>query len=259
MYLEMPTYTITNPKNIAKKIKILALTFISLLAIATITFSQIRQIKASEAFLITLETLAYYPPLAINLQERIIQVIMMIFGAFLIWFTFESFTDYIIEGHLYQNIKRWGKMNSIKLLKDHYIIFGGGRVGEHIASLLKENKKKFVIIENDKKISSDLTKKGFLTLLETENTDNALIIAGVKKAKALITVLPKAEQNILVILSAKEINSRIKVYARSDKVDLVNKLKKAGADFIIVPEFAGADIIVSDILKKKLKKHHFGE
>ena len=255
----MSTYFISNPKNIAKKIKILAITFISLLGLSTLIFSQIRQIKASEAFLITLETLAYYPPLAINIQERIMQVIMMIFGTFLIWFTFESFTDYIIEGHLYQNIKGWGKMNKIKLLKDHYIIYGGGRVGEHIASLLKENKKKFIIIENDKRKSSDLAKKGFLTLLETENTDKALVAAGIKKAKALITVLPKAEQNILVILSAKEISSRIKIYARSDKVDLVNKLKKAGADFIIVPEYAGADIIVSDILKKKLRKHHFGE
>ncbi len=252
--------SLPNPKNFAKKIKILAIFFIALLVITTLIYSKLRDVSNSEAFILTLETLAYDPPEHINIQERILQVVLMIFGTFVIWFSFWSMMDFIIEGHLYQNILGWIKMKRISALKDHFIIYGGGRVGEHIADLLQENKKKFVIIERDKKKVRELTSKGYLTIFSSSiGNDSTLLKLGIKKAKAIMSVLSKVEENILVVLSAKELNPRIKVYARSDKVNLVKKLRRAGADFVIVPEFAGADIIVSDVLKKKLKKHHFGE
>ncbi|MBI2671030.1 NAD-binding protein [Candidatus Woesearchaeota archaeon] len=255
----MPTSPLDH-KNFARKIKIIVLFFVSLIILSTIFYTNIRNINTSEAIILILETLAYDPPEHINIQERILQVILMIFGTFIIWFSFWSIMDFIIEGHLYQNIMRWIKMKKISSLKDHYIIYGGGRVGEHVADLLYENKKKFIIIERDKKRVEELTKKGYLTIFNTiVGNDDTLLKAGIKRAKAIMSVLAKAEENILVILTAKELNPRIKVYSRTDKVNLVRKLKKAGADLVIVPEFAGADIIVSDVLKKKLKKHHFGE
>ncbi len=248
-----------SPQNIAKKLKILMILFLSLLFIVTLVYSNIRNISFSEAFLLTLETLAYDPPDNHTFGERILQVSLMIFGTFLIWFIFWSAMDFIVEGHFYNNIKRWIKMKKISSLKNHYIIYGGGRVGEHVADLLSENNVPFVIIDADKEQRKGLTKKGYLVIAESNNYDSSLMKAEVKKAKGLITVIPKTEQNLLVILTAKELNSRLNVYARSERLDLVNKLKKAGADHVVVPELAGADIIVSDLLKKKLKKHHLGE
>lgn len=255
----MPSLSLDH-KNFAKKIKIIIFFFISLIILSTLFYSNIRNIDTSQAIILTLETLAYDPPDYINLQERILQVILLIFGTFMIWFSFWSIMDFIIEGHLYKNIMRWIKMKKLTSLKEHYIIYGGGRVGEHIADLLYGNKKKFVIIERDKKRVNEFSKKGYLTIYNTAVGDEDILLkAGIKKAKALMSVLAKAEENVLVILTAKELNSRIKIYSRADKVNLVKKLKKAGADLVIVPEFAGADIIVSDVLKKKLKRHHLGE
>lgn len=249
----------SSPINIAKKLKILFIIFFILLFVVTLVYSNIRNISFSEAFLLTLETLAYDPPDYYTIGERTLQLSLMIFGTFLIWFIFWSGMDFIVEGHLYNNIKRWIKMKKISSLKNHYIIYGGGRVGEHVADLLYENNVPFVIIDADKEQRKILSKKGYLVMSESNNYDISLIKAEAKKAKGLITVIPKTEQNLLVILTAKELNSRLKVYARSERLDLVNKLKKAGADHVVVPELAGADIIVSNLLKKKLKKHHLGE
>lgn len=251
--------SLLDPSNFAKKIKIIIIIFVTLFLITTIIYSNIRDISFTDSLILTLETLAYAPPDYINIQERILQVVLMIFGTFVIWFSFWSIMDFVIEGHLYQNIMRWIRMKKINALKDHYIIYGGGRVGEHVAYLLKEHHKKALIVDKDRRLAHELSKKGYLVLYVNENHDQSLLKAGIKKAKSLIITLPKVEDNILVVLSAKELNPKVKIYGRADKLDLVNKLKKAGADHVIVPELAGADIIVSDLLKKKLKKHHLGE
>ena len=76
-----------------------------------------------------------------------------------------------------------------------------------------------------------------------------LIAAKIRNAKALIAVLPETEKNILVILTAKELNPKLEVYARSNRTEYVKKLKKAGADHVFMPELSCAEEIVGKLKK----------
>ena len=135
-------------------------------------------------------------------------------------------------------------MNQIKKLKNHYIICGGGRVGYHIAELLKKQNKKCVILEKDEFAINQLRKKGFLVYEGDSLEEDTLKEVNIKSAKALISVLPESEKNVLVILTAKELNKDLKIYARSHKEEYIKKMKKAGADFVVTPEISCAQEII---------------
>ena len=77
--------------------------------------------------------------------------------------------------------------------------------------------------------------------------EETLIEAKIPQAKALIAVLPETEKNILTILSAKELNPKLKVYARCSRTEYIKKLKKAGADFVFMPELSCAEEIVGKL------------
>jgi voltage-gated potassium channel len=63
--------------------------------------------------------------------------------------------------------------------------------------------------------------------------------AGIDKAKALITALPEDADNVFIVLTARSINNNIRIISRASKQSSIQKLKKAGADNVIMPDRIG--------------------
>ena len=121
---------------------------------------------------------------------------------------------------------------------------GAGRVGTHVAELLMAKNEPYVIIDKDPYVVSAQTRKGFLVVEGDALEEDTLLACGIKDAKGFIAVIAETERNVLAILTAKEQNSNLKIYARADRKDLIKKVKKAGADHVFLPEYACAEEIV---------------
>ena len=132
-------------------------------------------------------------------------------------------------------------------MNKHYIIAGGGRVGEEIALEISKKTKNFVIIEKDESVVKKVEKKGYFVIHGDASDENVLREAGIEKAKAILLTLPQTEKNLFITLAAKELNPKIEVFSRADNQSYVSKLKKAGAKIVIVPEIVAADEIVKDL------------
>jgi voltage-gated potassium channel len=63
--------------------------------------------------------------------------------------------------------------------------------------------------------------------------------AGIDKARALITALPDDADNVFIVLTARSINNNIRIISRASKQSSIEKLKKAGADNVIMPDRIG--------------------
>ncbi len=237
--------------NVSKKIKLLIVMILFLLFIGIIGHMIFKKVDFLNALLLTFETFAFLHTNEVYLPLRVLQIILLSVGLFVLWFALWSLLDLVLEGQLNEYLKKVGLMNKIKKLENHYIICGGGRVGSHIAELLRAKKERYIILDKDESVVSLLEKKGFVVDEVDILEEKSLIEAGIKKAKALITVLGETEKNIMITLTAKEIRPDITVYARSDRKEFANRLKSAGATFIIIPEFIAAEEIV-----KELSKHH---
>ena len=130
---------------------------------------------------------------------------------------------------------------------NHSIIVGGGRVGEEVARVLSQRKKSFLVVESDPKVAASLKKKKYPVIEGDALNEEILKEAGIKKASKIIISLPKTETNVLITLTAKELNPKIEVHARCENPAMVSKLKKAGAKVVTVPEIVAADKIAKDL------------
>jgi len=135
-------------------------------------------------------------------------------------------------------------------MKNHVIICGYGRNGKQAAIKLHIHKTPFVIIENNHhevNINSGIDKE--LIVIGDATHDEVLIKAGIKNARAIITTLPKDADNLFVELTARGINSNIKIISRASDEHSDTKLKRAGADNVIMPDKIGGAHMASLVLK----------
>ncbi len=80
------------------------------------------------------------------------------------------------------------------------------------------------------------------------------MLAGIEKASTLICALPNDADNLFVVLSARQINSKLSIISRASEETSYNKLKLAGANNVILPDRIGGDhmaslVVVPDLVE----------
>jgi voltage-gated potassium channel len=136
----------------------------------------------------------------------------------------------------------------IDKLKDHVIVCGFGRIGVMLAKDLRAGGASFVVLERGDKRFAEVTELGYLCLQGDATDEEALIAAGVKRAKVLATVLPDDAANVFITLSARSLNPKLHIIARGEVPSTESKLIQAGADQVVLPTHIGAERIAEMIL-----------
>jgi voltage-gated potassium channel len=156
-------------------------------------------------------------------------------------FAITRITQFLTSGEINRYFKTRRLMKAIDKLHGHVIICGFGRNGQQASETLKVHNVPFVVIEKGEerleRISMDDPTLIFLVGDATE--DDTLKRAGVENAKALITTLPEDADNVFIVLSARSMNNNIQIISRASGSSSVPKLKKAGADNVIMPDKIG--------------------
>jgi voltage-gated potassium channel len=229
-----------NVKEFPKRILIFICLLVLLILIGTLGFKFLLKIPLKEAFVVTLESFAL-----ISHQDsgiaKFFGVFITLFGVILLWWILWSIFDMLLEGNFTEYLKIRKILSRLEKMKDHYIIAGGGRVGEELAKDFSRRKIEYIIIEKEIATFSRLKKAGFFAIHGDVTNEAVLKQAGIKQARALVLAMPETEKNLLVTMIGKEINPQVDIYARADKPAFVSKLKKAGAKVVIVPELVAAE------------------
>jgi voltage-gated potassium channel len=154
----------------------------------------------------------------------------------------------IIENRLRKILGR-RKMKSIEKMNKHIIIVGFGRMGEQVTRELSQKKVDFVIIEKDQDRFARAEEMGFDVMLADATVEDFLEVAGVQRAKTLISLLPTDAENLFTVLTARDLNSDIFIITRA--VEMINekKLIKIGANQVVTPHRLTSQRIVNSVLK----------
>jgi voltage-gated potassium channel len=180
-------------------------------------------------------------------EVRDLSQVGMIFTSVLIVFSFGVFatvittaTRYIVSG-VFSNYYKLNKVKKrIERIDNHVIVVGYGRIGKQIIEELTAHNQPVVLIEQKEGIIDAIRNETSLLFVQGDATvDEVLIEAGIMRAKALITALPIDADNLFVVLSAREMNDKIKIISRAADEQSDKKLKHAGANNVIMPSKTG--------------------
>lgn len=203
--------------------------------------------------IITITTIGYGE--IIDLSNKPLARVFTIFIAFsgigIAAYLFSNVTAFMVEGRLQEIFWRRKMEKMIGKLKQHYIICCVEGVGFYIAKELKSTQRPYVIVDHAKaraeRVIGHLDNELFL---EGDPTDSDLLIkAGINNAQGLFAVARDDNENLVISLTAKTLNSGLKVVATCNDLKNTEKIKKAGADAIVSPSFIGGLRVVSEMIR----------
>ncbi|HEX3166915.1 MAG TPA: potassium channel protein [Chitinophagaceae bacterium] len=171
------------------------------------------------------------------------------------WITFAwaiaRITQFAITGEINKYFKTRKNMKAIAHLNNHVILCGFGRNGQQAARTLKNHNMPFVVIEKEEgSMEKALPFFPELIYLVGDGTDDDLLKkAGIEKAIALITALPVDADNVFIVLSARGLNQKLQIISRASDESSFPKLRKAGADNVIMPDKIGGSHMATLVSK----------
>ncbi len=186
-----------------------------------------------------------------NIPAQIFTMILITFGMGIILYGISTFTAIIVEGEL-SGILRKKKMDKkIKKLNNHYIVCGGGETGRHVLEELINNREPVVLIEHDEdNIERSMIIGEDLLYIKGDATDDQnLIAAGIERASGIIISLPSDKDNLYVTMTARMLNRKIRIISRMVDQKLELKLKTAGANNVVSPNYIGGLRMASEMLR----------
>ncbi|RTL48792.1 MAG: potassium channel protein [Rhodocyclaceae bacterium] len=202
--------------------------------------------------LITITTVGYGEMVRIDsFGERMFAGFVALGGFGTLTFLFTSFSVFFLEGDLDYTLRRRRMEKQIRKLHNHYIICGFGRVGRNVAHELIQTNRHFVAIDPDEPRLEESQEKypGLLFLSGDASDDDLLTAAYIEDAKGVFAVTGDDSRNLMITLTAKQLNAKVRVVARCNEVRNVEKLKKAGADTVVSPDFTGGMRIASAMVR----------
>lgn len=156
-------------------------------------------------------------------------------------FALTRITQFVTSGEINKYFKTRRIMREADKLHGHVIICGYGRNGQQASHTLKIHNVPFVVIEKDEARMEGLSAENHDLIFFTGDATEDWVLkrAGIDKARALITALPEDADNVFIVLTARSINNNIRIISRASKHTSIPKLKKAGADNVIMPDRIG--------------------
>ncbi len=136
----------------------------------------------------------------------------------------------------------------IDALREHTIVCGFGRVGRTVCEKLKHSGIPFVVVEQTPQGFRSACEMGYLAIEGAATEDEPLLCAGIQRAKHVVAGVDSQAANIVITLTARELNPDVIIVARAEQPSHLGKLRRAGATRVVAPFQSGGVEIANAIL-----------
>jgi voltage-gated potassium channel len=181
---------------------------------------------------LTISTVGYGEVHPLSISGKFLSILIILFGVGSVGFAVGTAGRLMIEDRIRAVLGR-RSMKSIQKLHDHYIICGFGRMGRIICEELTEKGIPLVVLENDESVLEEIERLGYLYIKADATSDEELIDSGIDKAAGLVSVVTDDAQNVFIVLTARGLNPKLNIVARSATEESIKKLVRAGANKVI--------------------------
>lgn len=184
---------------------------------------------------------------------RAFTAVLLILGTGSIVYFASMITAFIVEGELKTLLKTQQLKKRIRRMKDHIVVCGAGSTGRNIIEELVAVGVPVVAIDSNERTLRELVDKypkALLTYLVGDATaDEIMAQSAMASARGVVVALSSDKDNLYVVFSARQMNPSARIVARCSEVAHVEKIKRAGADSVVSPNYIGGVRMVSEMLR----------
>jgi voltage-gated potassium channel len=200
--------------------------------------------------MVTVMTVGYGDIVPVSPLARLLDTFLMTPGRIFVWLIFIG-TAYQFVYEQYREERELKKLQ--KKLKKHIIICGYGITGQAVVDELLNKKydiEQLVVIDNDEMTIRLAAENNITAILGNASKENILNKAVIEKAQTIIITTGRDDTNVLISLSAKNLNPDITIISRANEIENKKLLRQSGADHIITPSITGGRLMVLAIKNK---------
>lgn len=216
---------------------------IGIVVFGTCGYYFVEHMPLFEAFymtVITISTVGYAEIVPLSQAGRALTIIIIILGITVGAYTIGLLVRALVEGELAKIVGRRIVQKQISSLKNHFIVCGFGRIGRIMCSELAADNIDFVVIEQNPATREDIENQRYFCIEMDATSEEALLAAGIMKAKGIATAVNSDANNVFITMTAKSLRPDIFVLARASEEKNEDKLLRAGASRVVSPYMIGA-------------------
>ena len=206
---------------------------------------------------ITITTVGFgeLPHLARVPGGRAFTVAVLLAGLGVAAYFVSALTTYFIEGEFTKARTRRRMTKALDQIHDHIIVCGVGTTGVHVVEELVWTKWPLVAIDRDAARLDRLQELSIPmlpTVVGDATEDEVLERAGIRRARGIVAALTDDKDNLFIVVSARQLNPKLRIIAKGVDMAASEKLKRAGADSVVNPAFIGGVRMVSEMIRPQV-------
>jgi CPA2 family monovalent cation:H+ antiporter-2 len=137
-----------------------------------------------------------------------------------------------------------------KLLTNHVVIVGYGRVGQRIAEALTERRLSIVVAEQNRELVAELRRRNIPAVSGDATTPEVLIQAHVARAQMLVVAIPDAFSARKMIEIARTLRPSVKTVVRTHSDEEADLLRKDNAGEVFIGEHELAQSMARHVVEQ---------
>lgn len=185
--------------------------------------------------IISITTVGYREIIPLTTPGKVFTIVLIVLGLGIVFYFLQTIVEDTLEGRIRKIFGRRKMQKNMARMERHVVLAGYGRMGEVVCGELAEAGVDLVILETSPQRFAAAEERNFHVLNANANDDEALRAAGLEKARVFISLLPDDADNILAVISAREINPGLIIITRALDSDNERKMLRAGANRVVSP------------------------
>ncbi len=199
---------------------------------------------------ISLTTVGYGEVRDLTTNGRIFTIFLLFSGMGLLAYGMGTFTAFLVEGQLMDYLRGRQMLKKIKRMRNHFILCGYRGEGRYALEELIKTKTPHVVVDKDISELKDVFPEHDLLVLEGDPTrEQTLVQANLEHAQGLISALSTDSENLLVVLSARELSPTIRIISCVFDRDSAQKFQRVGANGTVMADFIGGLRMASEAIR----------
>ncbi len=198
---------------------------------------------------ITIASVGFMEVHPLTEQGRIFTILLILGGTGVLVYGVSTIIAFIVEGELTDALRRRKMQNRIDAMNGHFIVCGAGQTGKYVLEEMVRTSKDVVAIDRDPVKIKLLDEQGICYVQGDATHNSVLQKAGIEKASGIVSALQSDAENLLVVFTAKRLNPAIRVISKAVEEESEQKIRMAGADSVVMPNFIGGLRMASELIR----------